>query len=277
MILFQKNVKLKKSFKSSAWRKIAIGTWRSAKDPSVYSSMNLPMDSVLKYIDSLKNKTDTKITITHFMGKAVSTILKNHPQINSILRFGKIYQRENIDVFFQVASDTEGKDLSGCVIRSLENKSIIDIAKEMKKHVEDIREKGDPALKKVKASFGLMPGFLSGFILDFISFINYSLNIWIPAFGNPKDSFGSIMITNVGSLGIKNAFTPLIHYSRIPMLLSLGAIEDVPFVKDGEVSIRKEMVLCVTFDHRIIDGVHAAKMAKTLTTIFENPRLIEKE
>jgi pyruvate/2-oxoglutarate dehydrogenase complex dihydrolipoamide acyltransferase (E2) component len=87
----------------------------------------------------------------------------------------------------------------------------------------------------------------------------------------PRDAFGSIMITNVGSLGLEEAYVPPVPYSRVPLLLALGSIRDTPVVKDGVVGVEKTMRLCATFDHRILDGAHAAAMARTMREWIEDP------
>jgi pyruvate dehydrogenase E2 component (dihydrolipoamide acetyltransferase) len=79
------------------------------------------------------------------------------------------------------------------------------------------------------------------------------------------------MITNVGSLGLDVAYPPLVHYARLPMLIALGAIQDAPVVENGAVVVGKTMKVNVTFDHRFIDGAHAAAMAKTLRAWIEQP------
>jgi pyruvate dehydrogenase E2 component (dihydrolipoamide acetyltransferase) len=90
-------------------------------------------------------------------------------------------------------------------------------------------------------------------------------------FGFPKDPFGSVMITNVGSLGIDVAWAPLCPYTRVPLLLTVGAISEKPWVVDGKVEVRPIMPIAVTFDHRLIDGIHAAQMAKTFKELFADP------
>jgi pyruvate/2-oxoglutarate dehydrogenase complex dihydrolipoamide acyltransferase (E2) component len=37
------------------------------------------------------------------------------------------------------------------------------------------------------------------------------------------------------------------------------------------VVVKKVISLCVTFDHRVIDGMHASHMVKTMKKIFANP------
>ncbi len=271
MSLFTKNVHYKGPLRLSAWRKVAIGTWRTVGDPSVYSMMDIDVGPAVAYMDKLKNELGVKITLTHFIGKLMADTLGRHPDINCVLRFGRLYQRKTVDVFYQIASDDTGKDLSGTVIREAEHKSLPEIARELSLAAREIREKGDPGFKKMKATMGGLPGFLSRYVLDFAGFMLYTLNLWSPLLGAPRDSFGSLMVTSVGSLGIDSAFAPLVPYSRCPLLITVGAVRDMPVVVDGQIVIRPMVRLCATFDHRLIDGMHASHMVRTMMKIFKNP------
>ena len=271
MPLFTRNVDLGPALKSSAWRKIAIGTWTQGGDPSVYGIMEFDSTKMLEYIKNVQERSKERITITHFIGKAIGTTFGKHPQLNCVLRWGKLYPRKTVDVFFQVASDDAGKDLSGCVIRSTDRKSIPDIAREMKGRVKKIREQGDPEYKKSKDTMKVVPGMLVGYLLKFLGFVLYTLNIWSPLIGSPRDPFGTVMVTNVGSLGLDFAFAPLVPYSRVPILLAVGVVKDTPVVRDGKVVVAPIIRIGVTVDHRLIDGMHGSKMFKTISAIFADP------
>lgn len=41
--------------------------------------------------------------------------------------------------------------------------------------------------------------------------------------------------------------------------------------RDGRVAVEHTMKLCATFDHRVLDGAHAAAMADTLRAWIEEP------
>ncbi len=272
MSLFKWNVDLAPPLKLSPWRKIAMGSWRTAKDPSVYGTMDVDVQVCLDHIEELnKNSNGIKITITHLVGKAIANCLAKHPDINSVLRLGRLYPRKSVDIFFQVATDTKGVDLSGAVIRHADKKSILEIAKEMQDEVTKVRHKGDPNFKKTKNTMKFIPGFLVACVLDILGFVLYGLNIWSPLLGTPRDTFGSVMVTNVGSLGLGLSFAPLLPYSRVPVLFALSAIEDKPIVKGGQIVIAPVIQIGVTIDHRVIDGVHGGHMAKTLRNFFANP------
>jgi pyruvate dehydrogenase E2 component (dihydrolipoamide acetyltransferase) len=269
--LIRRNVELEKPLRISSWRKVAIGTWKTAGDPSVYASLDIPVKPALAYMEKIKQTTGKRVTMTHFVGKAMAMTLERHPDINCILRFGRLYPRKSIDIFFQVASDSGGKDLSGTTIRETNRKSITEIADEMQNRIHSIRVQGDPEFKRMKRSMGLVPGFLIRHLIDLVGFIMYGLNLWSPLLGSPKDPFGSIMITNIGSLGLDSAYAPIVPYSRVPLLMSLGSVKDSPVAIDGQVQIAPMMRVCVTFDHRLIDGMHGSHMAKTFLKIFADP------
>lgn len=80
---------------------------------------------------------------------------------------------------------------------------------------------------------------------------------------------GTFTVTSLGSLGI-DAFTPIIHYPECA-ILGVGRIRRCPAVVDDQIVIRDQVTLSFTFDHRIADGVPAARFLQTLGAAVESP------
>jgi pyruvate dehydrogenase E2 component (dihydrolipoamide acetyltransferase) len=80
---------------------------------------------------------------------------------------------------------------------------------------------------------------------------------------------GTFTITNLGAYGV-DAFTPIINVPQCA-ILGLGTIEKRPAVVDDQIVPRDQMVLSLTFDHRIVDGAPAARFLATLRRGIENP------
>src|SRR3954469_21929617 len=142
MPILGRNVELGANIRLSSWRKVAIGTWHKPGDPSVYGLMEVDVTAALAYIERERTRTGLKITLTHFFGKVLAETFRRNPQINCILRFGRLYPRKNVDVFFQIAGDSKGEDLSGATLRNVDQMSIADIAREIQKRIDDVRLKG---------------------------------------------------------------------------------------------------------------------------------------
>lgn len=69
---------------------------------------------------------------------------------------------------------------------------------------------------------------------------------------------GTATISNLGSHGI-DAFTPILNGSQ-SAILGIGRIVQRPVVRNGELAIGYTCVLSLTFDHRVADGVPAARL-----------------
>jgi pyruvate dehydrogenase E2 component (dihydrolipoamide acetyltransferase) len=79
-------------------------------------------------------------------------------------------------------------------------------------------------------------------------------------------------ITNYGHFGGTFA-TPVINYPDVAILGS-GRISDKPWVKDGQIVIRKILPLSLTFDHRVTDGVDASLFLSRVIGYLEDPALL---
>lgn len=251
-----------------------MGTWQTPVDPSVYGAMTLRMEPALAYMEAFRAATGRHLTVTHLMGRAAAAVFEKVPDANAIIRGSRVYLRDEVAVFFQVViqdSESGEIDLSGMVLREPGKKSMLEIVDEMTARAAKVRARRDQELEGTRTLMSKLPTWLVGPMLRLSSFLGYGLNLDLRRFGIPRDPFGSIMITNIGSIGLEEAYAPLVGYSRVPILIAVGAIEDSPVVQDGAVAVGKTMRVCATFDHRLLDGAHAAAMSKTLRTWFANP------
>ena len=257
--------------KLNAWRKIALGSWNNGGDPSVYGVIDINGALLIEHQKRWSERHAGKKppTLTAIVSRAAALTLHQYPEINGLIRWGRIYLRKSVAVFLQTSVDDAGKELSGFVIYDAQTKSIEQFVEEIASKAQAIRADKDPAFKKAKATFKNIPAFLMKRAMNTMSFLLYTLNLDLRWAGLPKDPFGSIMVTSVGSLGVDEAFAPLVAYTRVPILLAVGAMRDRAVVEDGKIIVAPIMKICVTFDHRFVDGVYGAKMIKLLRRLLE--------
>jgi pyruvate dehydrogenase E2 component (dihydrolipoamide acetyltransferase) len=267
------NLRIRRKADLSTFRKMALGTWHTAYDPSVYGSLTLRMERAEAYLDRFRQATGKRLTFSHMMAKAAAAALQAMPDANAILRLGGIYLRDRIGVFFQVVLEdpiTGEIDLSGATIFEPEDKTLLAIVDEFQERTARVRG-GSDRKDAARNIFRRAPSFAIGPILDAVGFFGYTLNLDLEKLGVPNDAFGSIMITNIGTLGLEEAYPPLVPYSRVPIVMAMGAIHDAAVVENGAVVPGRVMKVCATFDHRVLDGAHAAIMVRTLRSWMEDP------
>ena len=86
----------------------------------------------------------------------------------------------------------------------------------------------------------------------------------------PNEMEGSTFtISNLGMFGIQE-FTSIINQPN-SAILSVGAIEQKPVVKDGQIVVGNTMKVTLACDHRTVDGATGAQFLQTVRAYIENP------
>jgi pyruvate dehydrogenase E2 component (dihydrolipoamide acetyltransferase) len=86
----------------------------------------------------------------------------------------------------------------------------------------------------------------------------------------PAEMEGSTFtVSNLGMFGIQS-FTSIINQPN-SAILSVGAIEEKPVVRNGQIVVGNTMMLTLACDHRTVDGATGAQFLQTLRQYLENP------
>jgi pyruvate dehydrogenase E2 component (dihydrolipoamide acetyltransferase) len=210
---------------------------RKSKEHAVHAFHAEDMDftEILNLVERLKplgEREGVKISIFHVFLKAVAATLKKHPEFNGRVddERGEILLYDSINI--SIAVDTP-EGLKVPVIKNVERKSILEIAREVKELAEKAR--------------------------------NNTLKI-----EDIRD--GTFSVSNIGSIGGVFAY-PVINYPEIA-IIALPRPRKVPFFVGDEIKPRYIATIVITFDHRAVDGAHAARFLKDLKALVENPDLL---
>jgi pyruvate dehydrogenase E2 component (dihydrolipoamide acetyltransferase) len=184
---------------------------------------------------SLIESQGGKLTLTVFAVKAAAAALRKFPNFNVSLDPGKgeIIRKDYYHV--GVATDT-GDGLVVPVIRDADRKSITEIAIELSELVQRTRSR-KIGLEELQGS--------------------------------------TFTITNIGAAGGRGHMAPIINYPEAA-ILGLGLARMQPVVtgnNDGEYDIVPRLILPVVLaiDHRVLDGVDAAKFLDFFRKTLEDP------
>ena len=265
----------------SAFRTLAAVTWDPPRDPTILGSAEIDVTLLQPYLQEVRETTGVKVSMTHAVARAMAATLGSHPQLNCLIRRGRLWQRRDVDVFCQVAvpaadkSKLQGADLSGVVLRRADGLTTAEIATELEKTASRIRNRDDPNLARIKTLLQWLPAWLAKAMLRFLSYLNHDWGLDLKALGVPDDPFGSVMVTSLGMFGVRHAYAPLYPGGRCIGVLLVGAVYDKVVAIDGKVEVRPVLPLTIALDHRIIDGLQAAVMQREIVRMLEEPALLD--
>jgi pyruvate dehydrogenase E2 component (dihydrolipoamide acetyltransferase) len=85
----------------------------------------------------------------------------------------------------------------------------------------------------------------------------------------PELGGGTFTVSNLGMFGVKS-FAAIINPPQAA-ILSVGALEPRPVVREGELVVRNTMTLTLACDHRILYGANAALLLARIRELLESP------
>ncbi|KAG3164507.1 hypothetical protein PC128_g20125 [Phytophthora cactorum] len=255
-------------------RKMMISTFGPPDSGMILGTLQLDMTKTNQYIADRRKDSNCHLTVTHIVLRALGEALSKAPSVNGHLVFGSYYPAPTVDISCLVAVGA-GKDLGVCRLPQIDKMTLQEIVDHVRGDGTKIRSGQDKGQEDRNKIMSVLPTWVLRPMVNFFGWLGSACGFRIPPVGVEPYMFGACMVTSVGMMGLDMAFSPITPYSQVPMLVTIGSIMDKAVVVDGKIEVRPMLTLTTTIDHCYIDGSEAARMAKTLKAIVEDPNLLE--
>lgn len=253
-------------------RKVAVASWRPSRDGRVYARMEVDATATLAYLERVRAESGERVTITHVVGAALGRAIREVPEVRARVVLGRLVELDSCDVGFAVDIG-QGSDLAPVKVPGVDRLSPLEVARSVDAGAARLRAHEDLAHRRSTGIVRLAPTWLMRPALAFASLVAGGLGR--PALGQPGFPLGTAFVSNVGSLGLDEAFLAPLPFARTPLYLAVGAIRPRPVVVDDEVVVRPVLVLVATADHRIVDGAHAGRLAGIVRSLLLHPERLD--
>jgi len=216
-------------------------------------------------------------SLLHVIIAAYIRVVSQRPAINRFVSGQTIYARNNIEVLMTIKKKMTLESEDACIKVVFEpTDTVYDVYDKFNKIVEENKGEGEGnATEDFAKILNYIPRFLLRFVIWFIKTLDY-YGI-LPKFILDLSPFhGSMIITSLGSLGIRPIYHHIYDFGNLPVFVAYGAKQrGVKMNDDGEVVKYRYIEMKVTTDERICDGYYYASAFKMMKRIFENPSVLE--
>jgi pyruvate/2-oxoglutarate dehydrogenase complex dihydrolipoamide acyltransferase (E2) component len=254
---------------NTPWRQIAAAIYEKPVDGKISGIQDFKMEHIAKAMKEW-NADGHRVTYTHvFMSLLIRSMAEYAPELNAYCQWGKTIARDEFVI--STAVSVKGQDLTTVKIRNADKKSVLDIAKETNDYVTSKRSGSADNTTKKRNVLASIPWPFRKWIFKFLRWMTYEVGIQIPASGLHRDLFGSVLVSNIGPLGMAYGIPALMPASNLSFVFTIGKVTEKAIVKDGKVVPCLMLPAAATFDHRIADGAHISKLVKGMIYYMENP------
>ena len=260
---------------NTPWRVTAAAIYTTPTDSRVYGTLDIDVTDAKRFLDE-KRGDGVKITMTHLATVVLArAVAFDVPEMNCFIRRGRIVGRKRIDVTVPVAIGG-GEGVSAILVKDAHARTVTSIAEEIRASAEDNRAGKESKTMQNKYLLNRIPWPLRRPVFRFLKWITVDMGIKIKSLGLSADSFGSFVVSDIGSFGLNTGMTSLMPVAKVPAVIVLGKIEDKPVVRKGQIEIRTMLPLTGTFDHRIVDGLQIGKLARGIKRNFRKPEWLDQ-
>ena len=260
---------------NTPWRVTAAAIYTTPTDSRVYGTLDIDVTEAKKFIDR-KREEGIKLTMVHMTTAVLARAIGfDVPEMNCFIRRGAVVGREHVDVMLpvQVGGDT---GVTAAIIRDAHARPVSDIAAEVRNKAEKSRAGSEIKAAKNKYVLNRIPWPLRRPVFRLLKWITVDMGIEISALGLSAHSFGSFVVSDIGSFGLNTGMTSLMPAAKVPCVIVLGKIEEKVVVRNGEIVTRWMLPLTGTFDHRIVDGAQIGKLARGIKRGFRKPEWLDQ-
>ncbi|MCF8362938.1 MAG: 2-oxo acid dehydrogenase subunit E2 [Prolixibacteraceae bacterium] len=255
------------------WRKVASVMYHKPVDSKIFGEVELDVTYLEEYI-SAQRKKGVKITLTHVFAVIVARCLKNKvPALNAYVRRGRVVPRKSIEAMVSVL---KGDGSLGSVkIPNADTMNVEEIADFLNNEIRKARKGKETGVSDSKNILATMPWPFRNWFFNLYKRFVVDWGFSFPWLGLTPSSFGSFVISNIGSLGLETGYPALMPGANVAFVLVLGGVKKKPVVVNDEVVIRRMMSLSIVLDHRVVDASHGGQLFRCIKQFVEHPEKLD--
>lgn len=211
-----------------------------------------------------------------FIASYVRTVA-HCPKLNRFIAGQKVFAAHKIQVVMTVKRAMTAEAPETTIKVEFEpTDTVFDVYRKFNAKIDEIKANdGDNNTEQAAGLLTKIPGVLLRFAVWVLRIMDY-FDLWPQALLNASPFHGSMIITDLGSLGIPPIYHHIYNLGTLPIFIAFGAkYRTVELDKSGTPVERKYVDYKVVMDERTIDGMSYAVAFKYLKYYLRNPAALE--
>ena len=260
---------------NTPWRVTAAAIYTAPSDSRIYGSLDIDVTDAKRFMDE-KRSSGTKITMVHITTAVLArAVAFDVPELNCFIRRGRVVGRKRLNVMVPVMLDS-ASGVTSVLVNDAHARPVSDLAVDIRELARNSRSGKESKASKNKYLLNKIPWPLRRGVFKLLKWLTVDLGVELRPLGLSSDSFGSFIVSDIGSFGLTSGTAALFPAAKIPAVIIMGKMEDKPVVRDGEIVIRTILPLTGTFDHRIVDGMQIGKLGRAIHRNFARPEWLDE-
>jgi len=249
---------------------------KTRTDSSNYFTDSLDVAEAEKFLREKRHNGYPGMGMLHLFIAMYIRVVAQYPAVNRFVSGQRIYARNNIEFVMTIKKELKTDSAETSVKASFDPcDTIFDVYDKLNKEIEKVRLEGEATstddIAKILMKF---PRPLLKFAIYFLGFMDY-FGLLPQSLIDASPFHGSIIITDLGSIGMPAIYHHLYNFGNLPVFMSLGAKRKaLEPSAEGTLVEHKYIDYSIVADERICDGFYFSQVFRTMKRILSNPQIL---
>lgn len=248
---------------------MATTIYQKPVDSKIFGEVEFDVTDLENFI-SEQRKSGIKITLTHVFLLMVARGLKHEaPELNAYFRRGRIVPRPSIDASVSILQADGG--MGSVLVRDADQLNLRQVEEILREGIQRTRRGNEQGTNQTKYLIGNIPWPFRNWVFRLYAMLTFKWGLNMPFLRTTPHSFGSFLLTNIGSIGLDKGYPALMPSSNVAIVVVMGGVAKKPVVIDDRIVIRRMMPVTTVVDHRIADASHGGKLLRYVKHVLRHP------
>ena len=246
-------------------------------DATNYFIDSIELTDIEKYLRKLRADGYPGIGIVHLLIATFVRTASQFPAINRFVSGQRIFARDKVEYVMTVKKEmrTNAPETSVKITLDLTD-TIFEVYKKLNIEIAKVKGEGGASTSTDNAAMAFMklPRLLLRSAIAVITCMDY-FGIMPQSIVDASPFHGSLIISDLGSIGIPTIYHHLYNFGNMPIFISIGAKRKAyELQSDGTVILRKYIDYTLVMDERICDGFYFSQAFKLFKHLLRFPHLL---
>ena len=251
---------------------------KDRSDASNYYSDSFEITDAERFLRRRRLDGMPGLGMLHLFIAAYVRTVAMRPALNRFVSGQRVYARHAIEVAMVVKRALHSDATETSIKVYLDpTDTIYDVYRHMSQAIDAIKaDDGTNNTEDVAAALMKIPRVFLRFVVGLLKFLDYFGRL-PRAIMDASPFHGSMIITDLGSLGIGPIYHHLYNFGNLPVFLSFGAKRRaVELDRNGNPVESKYIDYKFVLDERVCDGHYYASALKYMKHFLKNPEMLEQ-
>jgi len=251
---------------------------RKRSESSNYFEDSIELTETERFLRGKRLRGYPGMGLLHLFVASYIRTAAQYPAINRFVSGQRVFARHNVEFIMTIKKEMRVDAPETSIKVAFDPADTInEVYHKLNAEIRKVKQAGeDTGTDNLAKALVKLPRLILKFTVSFLEFLDY-FGLMPKMILNVSPFHGSVVITDLGSIGLPAIYHHLYNFGNLPVFIALGPKRKARELRsDGSVAERKYVDYKMVMDERVCDGFLFSQAFKLFKSLIRNPQPLDE-